>query len=59
MSKGKLAVLALIVALVAAFFVFDLKQYFSIEYFSRSARRSTPTTPPTLPRPRRSSSRST
>src|SRR5262245_36470367 len=33
MSKGKLAVLAVIAALVAAFFVFDLKQYFSIEYF--------------------------
>jgi dihydrolipoamide dehydrogenase len=33
MNKGKLAVLAVIAALVAAFFVFDLKQYFSIEYF--------------------------
>ena len=33
MNKGKLAVLAVIVALVAAFFVFDLKQYVSIEYF--------------------------
>src|SRR5204863_10155079 len=33
MSKGKLAVFALIVALIAAFFVFDLKQFFSIEYF--------------------------
>ncbi|HUQ29665.1 MAG TPA: FAD-dependent oxidoreductase [Usitatibacter sp.] len=33
MSKGKLLVLALIVALVAAFFVFDLRQYISIEYF--------------------------
>ena len=33
MTKGKLAVLVLIVALVAAFFAFDLKQYFSIEYF--------------------------
>ena len=33
MSKGKLAVLAVIVALVAAFFIFDLRQYLSIEYF--------------------------
>ena len=33
MNRGKFAVLAVIVALVAAFFVFDLKQYFSIEYF--------------------------
>jgi dihydrolipoamide dehydrogenase len=33
MSKGKLAVLAVIAALVAAFFAFDLRQYFSIEYF--------------------------
>jgi pyruvate/2-oxoglutarate dehydrogenase complex dihydrolipoamide dehydrogenase (E3) component/uncharacterized membrane protein YdjX (TVP38/TMEM64 family) len=33
MSKGKLAVLALIVALVVAFFAFDLRQYFSIDYF--------------------------
>ncbi len=33
MNKGKLAVFALIAAAVAAFFVFDLKQYFSIEYF--------------------------
>ena len=33
MNKGKLAVLAVIVALVAAFFIFDLKQYVSIEYF--------------------------
>ncbi|MGZ5570710.1 MAG: FAD-dependent oxidoreductase [Usitatibacter sp.] len=33
MNKGKLAVLALIAAGIAAFFVFDLKQYFSIEYF--------------------------
>jgi pyruvate/2-oxoglutarate dehydrogenase complex dihydrolipoamide dehydrogenase (E3) component/uncharacterized membrane protein YdjX (TVP38/TMEM64 family) len=32
-NKGKLAVLAVIVALVAAFFVFDLKQYVTIEYF--------------------------
>jgi len=33
MSKGKLAVFALIIALVVAFFAFDLKQYFSIDYF--------------------------
>ena len=33
MSKGKLAVLAVIVALVAAFFVFDLRQYVTLEYF--------------------------
>ena len=33
MNKGKLLVLAVIVAAVAAFFVFDLKQYFSIEFF--------------------------
>ena len=33
MNKGKLAVLVVIVALVAAFFIFDLKQYVSIEYF--------------------------
>jgi pyruvate/2-oxoglutarate dehydrogenase complex dihydrolipoamide dehydrogenase (E3) component/uncharacterized membrane protein YdjX (TVP38/TMEM64 family) len=33
MSKGKLVVLVIIAAAVAAFFVFDLKQYFSIEYF--------------------------
>jgi uncharacterized membrane protein YdjX (TVP38/TMEM64 family) len=33
MSRGKLVVLVLIAALVGAFFAFDLKQYFSIEYF--------------------------
>ena len=33
MNKGKLAVLAVIAVLVAAFFVLDLRQYFSIEYF--------------------------
>jgi pyruvate/2-oxoglutarate dehydrogenase complex dihydrolipoamide dehydrogenase (E3) component/uncharacterized membrane protein YdjX (TVP38/TMEM64 family) len=33
MNKGKVIVLVVIVALIAAFFVFDLKQYFSIEYF--------------------------
>jgi pyruvate/2-oxoglutarate dehydrogenase complex dihydrolipoamide dehydrogenase (E3) component/uncharacterized membrane protein YdjX (TVP38/TMEM64 family) len=33
MNKGKLAVLALIAAGIAAFFIFDLRQYFSIEYF--------------------------
>jgi len=35
MSKGKLAVLAIILASVAAFFIFDLRQYLSIEYFER------------------------
>jgi uncharacterized membrane protein YdjX (TVP38/TMEM64 family) len=33
MSKGKIAVLVVIAALVVAFFAFDLKQYFTIEYF--------------------------
>ena len=33
MNKGKLAVLVVVVAGVAAFFAFDLKQYFSLEYF--------------------------
>ena len=33
MNKGKLAVLVVIVAGVAAFFAFDLRQYFSVEYF--------------------------
>jgi len=33
MSKGKLAVLAVIAALVAAFFIFDLRQYISLEFF--------------------------
>ena len=33
MSKGKLAVLAVIAALVAAFFFFDLRQYISLEFF--------------------------
>jgi pyruvate/2-oxoglutarate dehydrogenase complex dihydrolipoamide dehydrogenase (E3) component/uncharacterized membrane protein YdjX (TVP38/TMEM64 family) len=32
MSKGKVLVLVLIAALVAAFFAFDLKQYVSLEY---------------------------
>ncbi len=32
MSKGKIAVVVVIVALIAAFFAFDLKQYFSVEY---------------------------
>jgi len=35
MSKGKLAVLAIIVASVAAFFIFDLRQLLTIEYFER------------------------
>jgi pyruvate/2-oxoglutarate dehydrogenase complex dihydrolipoamide dehydrogenase (E3) component/uncharacterized membrane protein YdjX (TVP38/TMEM64 family) len=33
MTKGKLVVLAAIAMLIAAFFVFDLKQYVSLEYF--------------------------
>ncbi len=33
MTKGKLAVLAVIAALVAAFILLDLRQYFSIDYF--------------------------
>ncbi len=33
MNKSKLLILAVIAALVAAFFIFDLKQYFSLEYF--------------------------
>jgi uncharacterized membrane protein YdjX (TVP38/TMEM64 family) len=33
MNKGKLAVLVAIAALVAAFFVLDLRQYVTIEYF--------------------------
>jgi dihydrolipoamide dehydrogenase len=33
MKKGKLLLLVVIVALVAAFFLLDLKTYFSIEYF--------------------------
>ena len=33
MKAGKILVLMVIVAAIAAFFVFDLKQYFSIEYF--------------------------
>jgi pyruvate/2-oxoglutarate dehydrogenase complex dihydrolipoamide dehydrogenase (E3) component/uncharacterized membrane protein YdjX (TVP38/TMEM64 family) len=32
MSKGRLAVVVVIVALVAAFFAFDLRQYFSLDY---------------------------
>ena len=32
MNKGKLLVLAVIAAMVAAFFVFDLKQYLSLDY---------------------------
>ena len=33
MNKGKLAVLVVVVAGIAAFFAFDLKQYFSLDYF--------------------------
>ena len=35
MSKGKLAVLAIIAASVAAFFILDLRQYLSLDYFER------------------------
>ena len=35
MNKGRIAVLVVIAALVAAFFVFDLKQYFSLDYFKQ------------------------
>jgi len=33
MSKGRLAVLVVIAALIAAFFVFDLKQHFTLDAF--------------------------
>jgi dihydrolipoamide dehydrogenase len=33
MSKGKIAVLVVLGAVVVAFFAFDLKQYFTVEYF--------------------------
>ncbi|MGE5095750.1 MAG: TVP38/TMEM64 family protein, partial [Betaproteobacteria bacterium] len=33
MKKGRLVVLVVVVALVVAFFAFDLKRYFSLEYF--------------------------
>jgi pyruvate/2-oxoglutarate dehydrogenase complex dihydrolipoamide dehydrogenase (E3) component/uncharacterized membrane protein YdjX (TVP38/TMEM64 family) len=33
MSKGRIAVVALIGAAVAAFFIFDLRQYFTLAYF--------------------------
>jgi pyruvate/2-oxoglutarate dehydrogenase complex dihydrolipoamide dehydrogenase (E3) component/uncharacterized membrane protein YdjX (TVP38/TMEM64 family) len=33
MSKGKIAVLVVLAAVVVAFFALDLKQYFTIEYF--------------------------
>jgi len=35
MTKGRIVVLVVIAALVAAFFVFDLKQYFSLDYFKQ------------------------
>ncbi len=35
MSRGRIVALVVIAALVAAFFVFDLKQYFSLEYFKQ------------------------
>src|SRR5687767_1027264 len=33
MNKSKLLIIAFIAALIAAFFIFDLKQYFSLDYF--------------------------
>ena len=33
MSKGKVVVLVAIVAAIIAFFVLDLRQYFSLEFF--------------------------
>src|ERR1700687_5782069 len=33
MSKGKIAVLVVLAAIVVAFFALDLKQYISVEYF--------------------------
>ena len=33
MKKSKLLVLVLIAAGIAAFFIFDLKQYFTLDYF--------------------------
>ena len=33
MNKSKLLVLAIIAAAIAAFFIFDLKQYFSLDFF--------------------------
>ncbi len=33
MKKSKLLVLALIAAGIAVFFIFDLKQYFTLDYF--------------------------
>ncbi len=39
MDRKRLALLALIIAAIAAFFIFDLKQYFSIEYFQASRAR--------------------
>src|SRR5512134_1618897 len=35
MSKGRLVLLVVLVALIAAFFAFDLKQYFSLEFFKQ------------------------
>ena len=35
MNKGRIVVLVVIGVLVAAFFVFDLKQYFSLDYFAQ------------------------
>ena len=39
MDKRRLLLLAVLIAAVAAFFIFDLKQYFSIEYFQASRAR--------------------
>jgi len=36
MTKGKLVLVAVIAALVAAFFIFDLRQYLSLDYFKAS-----------------------
>ena len=35
MTKGRLVILIAIAALIAAFFVFDLKSYFSLDYFKQ------------------------
>ena len=36
MDRKRLLLLVVIIAAIAAFFIFDLKQYFSIEYFQAS-----------------------
>jgi len=35
MSKARVVVLVVLVALIAAFFAFDLKQYFSLDFFKQ------------------------